>query len=259
MSIDKKLLELDFLVFSSHKTATQTLVSTLNCSGLRARHCHVLSNIGIERGELPQYISEFTLENRRKLQIITVFRDPMERHISSFFQWYGSKPLVRGEVQSETDTIIYRKSIPELQKQFITEVNSGTLVGLQESLEHICEELKIANCELTYNESAQYGSYNHEHCDLYLLRFDELVRNLANILSRVSGRPVSTIDKRNMSHNKWYSSLYREFRDSLCMPADIVKVIYESRAWLFQIFYPDKFEYMLDAALAKYSRVPRDS
>ncbi len=36
--------DLDFLVFSSHKTATQTLVGIFNKNKYKAIHCHILNN-----------------------------------------------------------------------------------------------------------------------------------------------------------------------------------------------------------------------
>jgi hypothetical protein len=76
MPIQEEIYGLDLLVYSSHKTATQTLVHTLADHGYRSLHCHTLANVttrltpelqqrflaDLERGELPgklESIQEF--------------------------------------------------------------------------------------------------------------------------------------------------------------------------------------------------------
>ncbi len=44
----------------------------------------------------------------------------MERHVSSFFQWHGSKPLRLKEVENEFETIIFRYTIEKLQEKFMS-------------------------------------------------------------------------------------------------------------------------------------------
>ena len=42
MIFNQDLLNIEYLIFSSHKTATQSLVKTLNKNGFHTKHCHTL-------------------------------------------------------------------------------------------------------------------------------------------------------------------------------------------------------------------------
>ncbi len=104
--IENKLLKLDYLIFSSHKTGTQTLTRTLISNGLKCKHCHNLKQIGLQEGLFQSYLERYQKQNNKKLKVITVFRDPIERHISSFFHFYGTRPLRLKELKNESETIL---------------------------------------------------------------------------------------------------------------------------------------------------------
>lgn len=85
------LYDIGCLVYSSHKSDTQTLKATLDHSGIPTRHIHLLRNAGMSsgRGRLRAHLKRYRRRNGRKLTVVAIFRLPLERHISSFFQWYG--------------------------------------------------------------------------------------------------------------------------------------------------------------------------
>lgn len=93
MLSDPSLLDLDFLVFSSHKTGTQTIRNSLRASGYSATHCHQVSHLGLCDDDLEGYLDAYFARHSKPLDVITLFREPIDRHISSFFQGYGSRPL----------------------------------------------------------------------------------------------------------------------------------------------------------------------
>ena len=78
VSIPEQLFQIDFLVFSSHKTATQTLVRSLANSSVAVRHCHTLYNIDLEPGTFHTFLQSYREKRRRKLTIGSVFRDPLD-------------------------------------------------------------------------------------------------------------------------------------------------------------------------------------
>ena len=87
------LMNIDYLVFSSHKTATQSVKKSLNKNGFSCKHCHHPNNIGLELSDLPKFARRYRKRHGRKLQVLSIFREPISRHISSFFQTHGWKPL----------------------------------------------------------------------------------------------------------------------------------------------------------------------
>ena len=73
------LIPFDFLVYSSHKTSTQTLVSTLKLNNFKALHCHILFNLKnilntknhISKEIFIKYLIDYKNKNKKKFKIIT--------------------------------------------------------------------------------------------------------------------------------------------------------------------------------------------
>lgn len=258
MAFSNELLDLEYLVYSSHKTGTQTLVSTLNNSGLRCRHCHFVGNIGLKKGDFRSYLKSYLKENNKKLDVITVFREPMERHISSFFQGYGTRPFRLKEVESEVETIIYKYTIEQLQEKFILELKARSLIGFPESIHQICKELRINTNDLAYNNDSQFGLFETQHIRLHLFRFDTLFNNLDSLLAEVTQRNI-VIKTSNMSGQKWYRDIYSEFKESLVIPHHIVSEVYSFKHDLIDIFYSHNYELALNQALIDYGNKHRIS
>ncbi|MFP4470134.1 MAG: hypothetical protein ACLFPE_05600 [Bacteroidales bacterium] len=244
-------MQLDCLVFSSHKSGTQTLVHSLAASGINSRHCHVPENAGLKNGNFETYVKAYYRHNRKKLTIISVFRDPLERHISSFFQWNGTRPLERKEVGDKTETLIFRRNTGELQHQFIAELKNRSFPGREESIEIICDELKIDTGKLVFEIKKKSGLYETKKFRLFLLRFDLLFDDFEQILSTITGKTIRQINQ-NMGTEKWYAEKYLDFKQTLILPEQIIKDIYEERKSLIEVFYTGKFDELLVLAKTKY-------
>lgn len=257
MKYDESFLNLDYFVFSSHKTATQTIINSLKHHNFICQHCHSLydKTMRFEPGGFPDFLEQYYLKNQRKLNIITVFREPIERYVSSFFQWYGDGVVRTKQVQSVADTIINKYSIKELQARLINELISQTHVnaGMLESLDQFCSELNIDMSDLHYDTEKQHGLVEMDHCKLFVLRFDTLINEngLERILSEVTGQPVTQINA-NLSSSKWYYKIYTEFKTSFKIPRNKIIHIYESKRALLDVFYPGEYDGLLNKALEKY-------
>lgn len=250
---DYELLDLDYLVFSSHKTATQTLTYSLKRSGFKCRHCHQLPHIDLKEGDFQNYLDKYFKKNRKKLNVITVFRDPLPRHISSFFQFYGSRPLDRDEVSNKYETIIYRYSIEQLCEKFASELSDKTSLGFLESIYDICSELNIEVSELTYNQARQIGVYETDLMRLHVLRFDLLVNNMKLFMREITGTNIR-VKTANMTQNKWYKRIYANFKTSLALPEETILKVYHAKRDLIDLTYPDHFNELVNQACLKYGR-----
>ena len=254
MRFENILIDLDYLVYSSHKSATQTLVQTMNNNGFKCRHCHFLPNIGLSNGDFQLYLESYLEKNNRKSNVITVFREPMERHISSFFQGYGSRPLRLKEVDNEFETIIYRNTIEQLQHKFISELADKSLIGYPESIHDICQELQIKVEELNYSEETGFGLYETSKIKLYIFRFDTLVKNIETLLHDVTGKKIVKKNM-NLSDLKFYKDKYSEFKASLVVPRHIILDVYNSKRNIINLLYSGNFDSILNQALIKYVKV----
>jgi len=255
MQFDRALLDLDYLVFSSHKTATQTIVRTLRMNGYACTHCHTGRNhtVNLAPGRFGAFAERYHARHATKLNVITVFREPIERHISSFFQCHGSDVLRQRGCPDIARTLIATASTAALQHRFRREMARGTVAGRAESLDELCVELGLTHADLAYDVIDQYGRVETEHCILHLLRFDVLIgaERLASLLSRVTEKTLVQYDE-NVSGSKWYAERQSDFTKSLRLPRRTIIACYETRAGLVELFHPGEYDVLLSRALARY-------
>jgi len=255
MRTELNLFEIDYLVFSSYKSATQTISHSLRSNGIPARHCHSLENrnVAISPGNLAEFLVDYRSQNDRPLNIVTVFREPLQRYISAFFQWHGQGVIRNKLLGDMTDTIIYRKSTEELQEIFLKEVADGILIGQEESIDLICKELGLSIDQLNYREASHLGILELPDCRLFSLRFDQLfeANRFESILSQITGRPFS-MRQWNIGATKWYADRYADFKATLVIPETLIREIYHSKQAILDHFYPGQFDCLLAEAITQY-------
>lgn len=256
---DTALLGIDYLVYSSHKTATQTLAGTLRANGYGCTHCHSLTNrtVNLKSGDFGPFLAWYHRVNGRTLRVITLFREPVERSVSSFFQWHGEGVIRQGLVGGIADTIIATLPTEDLLEVFIRELRSDppeghARVGRLESLDQICAELDVGIGDLHYEPFRGYGVTDLDHCTLYLARFDTLAGSgVEKVLTEITGTPITRYDA-NISAQKWYAEAYQDFRAALRMPRDVLLGIYAARRPIIDVMYPGEYDAMTAAALDRY-------
>lgn len=164
--------------------------------------------------------------------------------------------MIWKKVHDTTDTIIYQSRIDELQEKLIGEISSPPVergVQFAESIEHICNELKIDIKDLGYSPQTQYGLYEADTCRVFTFRFDIFTKNFEHLLSTITATPIKQHNA-NMSKTKWYYPVYREFMASLKVPQATIINVYKSRGELINLFYPDEYDNLLKAALDRYGK-----
>lgn len=257
MPIQEELYGLDLLVYSSHKTATQTLVHTFADHGYRSLHCHTLANVTTRLTPelLPRYLREYRRRQQRPLPILSVFREPIERLSSSFFQSHAEDALRRQPGMTPQDTLIARSSVPELQQRFLADLERGELPGKLESIQEFCEAMAIPVAQLRFDPGLQWGVNAFADCRLHLFRFDSLMggTRLQNLLTMVAGRPIRPTPA-NLSAAKWYSPILGEFRASLRLPAALIRRVYQERADLLRLMYQEGVNSLLENTLARFAQ-----
>ena len=255
MRTELNLFEIDYLVFSSYKSATQTISHSLRSNSIPARHCHSLENrnVAISPGKLADSLVDYRSQNDRPLNIVTVFREPLQRYISAFFQWHGQGVIRNRLLGDNTDTIIYQKSTEELQEIFLKEVADGILIGQDESIDAICSELGLSIDQLNYREDAHLGALDLPHCKLFSLRFDQLFQEngFEQLMSKITGKPFS-MHPWNVGTSKWYGERYAEFKATLVIPETLIREIYHSKQAILDHFYPGQFDCLLAEAITQY-------
>ena len=236
--------ELDYLVFSSHKTATQTLTHTLRQAGFTALHCHSLAhgNVPISPGTLAQFAARRRPE-ADKLKIVSVFREPIERLASSMFQAHGK------HASGFEDSIIHKHSVDELRDVFFGDYCGSR--NAEESLVELAAELHIPLGAMTFDAGRMLGQLEGAGYTVILLRFDLFAAHAPRILRDITGRDLS-ITNANLSEGKWYEAKYAEFRQRLRLPRSLVEQVYSGRRELIEIFDEAGYDGALARAIERY-------
>jgi hypothetical protein len=240
--IKKNLFNIDYLVFSSHKTATQSLVATFTNNNLRATHGHVLRHLDFKKGDFDAYVKEYSVKNNNRLNIVTVFREPVERCISSFFQSYGSDFIDFGHVSGIEETVLYNYNFNQLKELFLMEISGKKLRGYDESVDILFNELEINWREEIVN-SQQYFKIIEKPCfKIYFIKFDRLINAFDETVSQLINRNEILSIQGNISKKKWYNDIYLNFKEKIRISPEISDNIYEDKRSLINFFYPNEFD-----------------
>ena len=218
--------DLDVLVYSSHKTASQTAVQTLRGHGLRVCHCHKLTDLfltlpeqttGMTSKELQTAVLE-DISNRwaarRKLTVLTLLRNPLERLVSSFFQSFHSDE-VHFQKKNPDQTTVSTHNARELWQLFLDKVRQNALPGRQESVDELgeligCSQLAERVCKKL--ESSTMAECTDLPVRLVALDFDAAVSDMAGALRRALRVPIEHTVDSNVSSAKRYFSKYQALR-----------------------------------------------
>lgn len=245
--------DIDCLVYSSHKTGTQTILATLTNSGIRARHLHILGNVGMQanNAEFRSYLGHYRRVNRRKLTVISIFRLPWERHMSSFFQWHAQGVVRERLAAGPESTIIARCTVDELQDIFRQQIQEGSLRGQEDSLNELCEELGHQVSALTLDPARGFGVFEDQFMRLLVFRFDLLFPEFQRVLEEALQTPLSP-QVVNMTDDKWYAAKFSAFRTTLTADPDMIRGVHHAKKQLIDVFYPREYQRIVDDHIARY-------
>lgn len=208
--------DLDFLVYSSHKTSTQSLVHIINNHTLKSIHCHLINNF---EHTLPKYkgiisnetfiqgLQNYKNTNNKKLKIISIVRNPKDRLISSFFQRYHSDEH-HFLKQNEKNTTVSLNGEAKLLEMYKNLINTQGLSGGKESLDEMSEIFNINIIE-QLEKKENYYFFNHSLFELYVLDFNKITQS--NNVSYINSILKTNFFKEtpfNLSKNKTYYKKY---------------------------------------------------
>jgi hypothetical protein len=243
----------EFIVYSSHKTGTQTLVRSLSAAGHQAIHLHGLGHLDVTISQFREYLKSYLEKYGKKVKIISAFRLPIERHISSLFQWYGDGAWrQRLPDYTNEDTVIHQVDIGGLNSLLVSDIASRKLTGYRDSLHELCQILKIDPMALQTEPYKGPYRVDHELADITLARFSDLFKDSLKNIFALSGASVQNICEANISGNKWYSTKYEKFKAGVFIPENVIQQTYLDRKDLIEVFYPGLFDELLEADCRTY-------
>lgn len=221
---------LDFLIYSSHKTSTQSLISTLNANNYKAIHCHTIKGLksplkldhNVQKKEFIQYLLNYKIKNNKKIKILSCIRNPKDRLISSFFQSFHTDQIHFRNIK-KNDTTIIVKSEDELITMYEELIKKKGLPGNLESLDELSTIYNINVLELL-KKKEDYYYLDHNLFELYVLDFNCIINNTISLkyLNNILNIDLKTLKTTNLSSDKIYYNKYNNIKKKLGKKLDSI-------------------------------------
>lgn len=240
---------IDYLVYSSHKTATQTLLKILENNNLKSFHIHELLNLFLFCGNYKQSdtkqdiknkllkeFEEYKMVNKKKLSLISIIRNPHDRLISSFFQSYYSDELMFYK-KKPSETTVDIKNTDELYNMYIDKIKNKSLPNFNEALNEM-NYLFDDNVIEKLDKNNNYYYYENKYIKMYVIDFKKVISNdNLNYLNSVLNLKLSKNGSSNRSNEKSYYEKYKILKEKISKNTDLNNFIKNN----FDKFYFNSF------------------
>lgn len=220
--------DLDFLVYSSHKTSTQSLLAIFRKNNYKATHCHTISNLksflvnSPTKETFARYLINYKNTNNKKLKIITCIRNPIYRLLSSFFHSFYSDQIYFDNI-SEENTSVSIKTEDELCIMYEEMIKHNTLPGRLESLDELTSILNI-NILGLLEKHEDYYYLDHELFELYVLDFYRVIdnSNVLNYLNKILKLNLTIFASDNLTQEIPIYNKYQNVKQKLGTKLDTI-------------------------------------
>jgi len=168
----------------------------------------------------------------RPYKVISLVRDPVATNLSGFFQnyfWWPPALLAQCEARSGD-------YLRELATCFFERYpHDVPLTWFDSEMKAVFD---IDVFEQDFPATVGYQIYNGPHADLSLIKLEQLDQCYTQAIGDFLAVPDFRLSKANRADDKWYSTLYREFRDYIRFPKTYLDQMYESK--MAQHFYTEQ-------------------
>jgi hypothetical protein len=235
------------------KTSTQSLVKTLKNNNISAHHIHTIPHLEPlyakdllkkpwEQQKLSflDYLKEYKTANKKKLKIITVIRNPIDRIKSAFFQIYHNGEMNNNNILKE-NTTVSKNSVNQLINMFLAKIETDSLLGVKESLDELSTIFDTDIISNLQNKTTHYY-YENQLVKLYVLDFNTVVsKNALDYLNTILNLKLTTYVEANKSDSKTYYNKYKIFKER-CAAEEKSKYIENIIQRQYSSFYFEAFK-----------------
>ena len=209
----KKLNDLDIIVYCGGKCGSSTLHTTFKKNELNSYKIHdnnyfkYLCNLYKKDTTKTIFdVIDFNVKQNKNIYIIDVYRTPIERKISGFFQNIS-------------------QHLPDYNKLSIQEMINffnDKLLYILENYHSIDEILDHYNIQLfnTFDFKNKYNIFKNDNMIFIKLRFND-ISEWSNILSTIFDKNI-TLYNDNLTSNKQINKLYNEFKETYTVPQSYI-------------------------------------
>lgn len=214
-------------VYQSKKVASRTIAESVIESGVYGFHTHKLTNRGIGRGDIKEFIQQ------KQGRVISLVRDPVARQISLMWHYLGEnyKEYVK-RFGSLEDIENHFFTIPAVEDEFewyISEMNSV---------------LGINVYEYPFDRNRGYSIIEKEGITLLLIKVEQLF-SLEKVIADFLQNDQFRINRKNSTGKKSWGYTYKNYLENVEIPLEFLKFYYEGNQYMnhfyteeeIQIFY----------------------
>ncbi len=177
-----------------------------------------VSNRYGDRDHFGLMVHDRIIRTRAASKVITMFRDPVARNVSSYFQHLDE---IWGVRQAHR-----RISINELQR------------GFHETFEHD-EPINWFNTEIRdvfgidlfdhrFDHRTRWSQIDTRHWSVLVMRSDLTDAGKQQAVSSLLGHQIPALQRSNVGENKLYAEAYREFKSQICLSPDYLDRLYDT-------------------------------
>ena len=235
------------LIYQMGKVGSTSLESSL---GSRAHHAHSL--FGFHRFKYfvkdPNLFHDPKIElevwmksllkraylrfSRRPLKIISLVREPVSRNVSAYFQELDSR--IKILFPAKNDRFKTKNYINVVEEDFYN-------IGAHDTpLKWFDDEIKrafgIDAFAHEFDRESGYTIIREKNIELMILKLEKL-NGLEKKVSEFCGERIS-LKNENESGNKWYHSIYRDFKHNFQPRTEYINSLYDSK--FMAHFYTDE-------------------
>ena len=169
-----------------------------------------------------------------KWKVITLTRDPIARNISAFFENLeitvldsGQKFQIQSDIWDIEPRVIEPHNIKELFRLFFDRFYHFDPMEFFDKEINGTFGIDVYSTEFPADKG--YKIYTDEIADTLLIRMENLNQCVTEALGSFLGIKTIQLFNENISNQKHYASLYRQFKDTIVLPVDYVQQMYDSR------------------------------
>ena len=156
---------------------------------------------------------------RKNAKIITLYRDPLARNVSSFFE-----NLNRYFSQEECEQLNF-----EILEQKFNSLDRMRSTPISWFDQELCRKTKIDIFSYAFDQDAGFGVIQRGKTEMFLCTLEKL-NDLTDEIASFLNIPRFEMHNQNVGGEKWYSALYKEFKERYCPPSSMLTDLYESKA-----------------------------
>jgi hypothetical protein len=233
-------MEIYIVINGSGKTGTTSLYKSFNSLNISVQHSHNLFEAnelgpGFSKNKCTyEEINKLLLQKDKQIKFILIdsFRDPIERKISSFFQNIINNQNYKFiDIDHVLDTYKNQGIQP-----FIELFNKNINIENYQSCLQWEKAFNFNIFQYAFDKKEKYMYIENNNINFLLLRFDD-INNWNTIIKNKLNIPKFKLVKNNVSENKWYHHIYKDFKTHYRVPINLFEKIFKEQEKLLNYFY----------------------